>query len=191
MPNELLLGRYFLEHDFAEVGIVSPSHLVEPQSARFQIKFVDDRFHPWHTNGKAIQDQSKRARPFHGAHRTLGQVNTQVNYSLFCFILIRTSSSLSKLGAQNALNSASQSTAAAIFSAFNLAGRRCLSISRSINPARSSTFRCLETAGWLISNGAAISFTDAGPSASRDSIDRRVASANAAKTSSRFNSVCI
>jgi YVTN family beta-propeller protein len=70
--------------------------------------------------------------------------------------------------------------------AFSRAGLRCLSISRSTNPACSSTFRCLDTAGWLISNGAAISFTDASPAASRDRIARRVGSASAAKTASRF-----
>ena len=44
----------------------------------------------------------------------------------------------------------------------------------------------LETAGWLILNGPAISLTDASPTASRDKIARRVGSASAAKTASRF-----
>src|SRR5439155_14849139 len=48
-------------------------------------------------------------------------------------------------------------------------------------PARSSTFRCLETAWTLIGNGCASSFTVASPSASRSRIARRVGSARAAK----------
>ena len=51
---------------------------------------------------------------------------------------------------------------------------------RAISPARSSTFRCLETACSEIGNGSAISFTVASPCASRARIARRVGSASAA-----------
>ena len=112
-------------------------------------------------------------------------------FASVCFMRVRTPSSWSKLVPQKALKSASQPAAAAMVSAFSLAGRRCCSMSRSISPARSSTFRCLDTAGWLISNGAAISFTEAWPSASRDRIARRVGSASAANTASRFDSTGI
>ena len=60
-------------------------------------------------------------------------------------------------------------------------GRHCASRPRAIRPARSSTLRCLEMAGRLISNGSASSVTDVSPSASRARMARRVGSASAAK----------
>src|SRR2546428_11080686 len=50
-----------------------------------------------------------------------------------------------------------------------------------MSPARSSTLRCLETAGSVISNGSASSVTEASPEARRARIARRVGSASAAK----------
>jgi len=47
--------------------------------------------------------------------------------------------------------------------------------------ARSSTLRCLETAGRLMANGSASSVTDVSPNASRARMARRVGSARAAK----------
>src|SRR5437762_6464820 len=49
-----------------------------------------------------------------------------------------------------------------------------------MRPARSSTRRCLEIAGPLMSNGAESSLTVAGPPVSRARIARRVGSARAA-----------
>src|SRR5688572_21431773 len=60
-----------------------------------------------------------------------------------------------------------------------------------MRPARSSTFRCLEMAGWLISNGSASSVTVASPVASRARMARRVGSARAAKVRSRRSEACI
>ena len=68
-------------------------------------------------------------------------------------------------------------------------GRHCASRPRAIRPARSSTFRCLETAGRLMSNGSASSVTDVSPSASRARIARRVGSARAAKVALRRSGV--
>ena len=59
-------------------------------------------------------------------------------------------------------------------------GRHCASRPRVISPARSSTFRCRDTAGRLIANGAASSVTVASPRASRSRIARRVGSDRAA-----------
>src|SRR5207244_6652509 len=70
-------------------------------------------------------------------------------------------------------------------------GRRCASRPRETRPARSSTFRCLEIAGWLIANGSASSVTDALPDARRARIARRVGSARAAKMVSRRCVACI
>ena len=55
-------------------------------------------------------------------------------------------------------------------------GRSCAERPRVISPARSSTFRCLETAWTLIGNGSASSFTVASPSARRaeDRAPRRI-----------------
>jgi len=64
-------------------------------------------------------------------------------------------------------------------------GRRCASRPREIRPARSSTLRCLEIAGWVIANGLARSVTDASPDARRARIARLVGSASAAKVASR------
>ncbi len=47
------------------------------------------------------------------------------------------------------------------------AGRRWASRPRRISPARSSTFRCLEIAGWLMAKGSASSATEASPVANR------------------------
>src|SRR5579872_2414651 len=55
----------------------------------------------------------------------------------------------------------------------------------TINPACSSTFKCCEIAGWVISKGSASSFTVASPSANRARIARRVGSERAAKEASR------
>src|SRR4029450_7977031 len=69
------------------------------------------------------------------------------------------------------------------------AGRHCASRPREISPARSSTFRCWETAGRLISKGSASVFTDASPSRRRDRMARRGGSANAENTAFRRSSV--
>src|ERR1043165_9371715 len=50
-----------------------------------------------------------------------------------------------------------------------------------MRPARSRTLRCFDTAGRLMSNGAASSVTAASPAARRARIARRVGSARAAK----------
>src|SRR5207302_388951 len=55
-----------------------------------------------------------------------------------------------------------------------------------MSPARSSTFRCFETAGWLMRKGFASSITPASPQARRARIARRVGSARAPKVSLRF-----
>src|SRR5262249_17985626 len=70
-------------------------------------------------------------------------------------------------------------------------GRRCASRPREIRPARSSTLRCLEMAGWLMAKGLASSATDASPEASRAKIARRVESARAAKVASGWAGVNI
>src|SRR5437763_996123 len=62
-------------------------------------------------------------------------------------------------------------------------GRHCASRPREMSRARSSTFRCFDTAGRLIANGSANSPTVASPVASRARIARRVGSANAEKVS--------
>src|SRR5947207_452372 len=54
-----------------------------------------------------------------------------------------------------------------------------------MSPARSSTFRCFETAGWLMRKGFASSITPASAEARRAKIARLVGSARAAKVSSR------
>ena len=56
-----------------------------------------------------------------------------------------------------------------------------------MSPARSSTFKCLETAGRLIVKGLASSVTEASPAASRASIARRVGSASAANVLLRWS----
>src|SRR5258708_7603290 len=59
-------------------------------------------------------------------------------------------------------------------------------------PARSSTLRCLEIAGWLRANGFMSSDTSASPAARRARIARLVGSASAAKaTLSRSVCPCI
>src|SRR5713226_1469286 len=65
--------------------------------------------------------------------------------------------------------------------AWSRQGRHCASRPRSIKPARARTFRCLETAGRLMSKGSASSWTEVSPDASRARIARRVGSARAAK----------
>src|SRR5713101_4182230 len=64
-------------------------------------------------------------------------------------------------------------------------GRHCASRPRAIKPARARTFRCLETAGRLMSKGSASSWTEVSPEASRARIARRVGSARAAKVALR------
>ena len=63
---------------------------------------------------------------------------------------------------------------------FSRHGRHCASRPRSISPARSSTLRCLETAGRLILKGFASSVTDLSPRDSLPRMARRVGSAKAA-----------
>src|SRR5260221_31017 len=63
-------------------------------------------------------------------------------------------------------------------------GRRWASWPREIRPARSSTLRCLEMAGWDMEKGLASSFTEASPEARRARMARRVGSARAAKVAS-------
>src|SRR5688500_85126 len=73
--------------------------------------------------------------------------------------------------------------------ASSVRGRHCASRPRAMRPARSSTRRCLEMAGPLMSNGAESSLTVAGPVASRARIARRVGSARAAKVVLRVSVV--
>ena len=56
-----------------------------------------------------------------------------------------------------------------------------------MSPAFSSTFRCFDTAGRLMSNGAASSLTVASPVDSRARIARRVGSASAANVSESWS----
>src|SRR5690349_9244050 len=70
-------------------------------------------------------------------------------------------------------------------------GRHCASRPRSIRPAVSSTFRCFETAGRLMSNGAASSLTEVSPEARRARMARRVGSASAAKVALRRSGVMV
>src|SRR5713101_4468093 len=65
--------------------------------------------------------------------------------------------------------------------AWSRQGRHCASWPRSIRPARSSTLRCLDTAGRLMSKGSASFRTEDSPEARRARIARRVGSARAAK----------
>src|SRR5579871_4618524 len=61
-----------------------------------------------------------------------------------------------------------------------------------MSPASSSTFRCWEIAGCVISNGSANSLTVASPLARRARIARRVGSANAEKAASKeYITVCL
>ena len=83
---------------------------------------------------------------------------------------------------QNFSKSVSQSNACFIGAALSLQRRHCASGMRSIKPTRSSTERCLETAGWLIAKGSANSPAEASPSISRARIARRVGSARQEKT---------
>src|SRR5947207_3136238 len=71
----------------------------------------------------------------------------------------------------------------AIGAASSRQGRHCASRPREMSRARSSTFRCFDTAGKLIANGSANSPTVASPVVSRARIARRVGSANAEKVS--------
>src|SRR5579862_8257059 len=63
-------------------------------------------------------------------------------------------------------------------------GRFVPSTRRTMRPASSSTFKCCETAGCVISKGSASSITVASPSARRARIARRVGSAKAEKAAS-------
>src|SRR6187431_1161756 len=60
-----------------------------------------------------------------------------------------------------------------------------------MSPARSSTRRCFEIAGWLSSNGAAKSFTDASPLARRARMARLVGSARAANVTLSGSGCCL
>src|SRR5207244_12941049 len=73
--------------------------------------------------------------------------------------------------------------------ASSAAGRHCASLPRVTSPARSSTLRCLLTAGRLMSKGFAISVTDAPPFARRARIARRVGSARAPSVRLRRSTV--
>ena len=64
---------------------------------------------------------------------------------------------------------------------FEPAGTNWASFPLVIKPARSSTLRCLEMAGRLMSKGSASSVTVASPRARRSRIARRVGSARAGK----------
>ena len=78
-------------------------------------------------------------------------------------------------------NGSSQPVASAKRATSSRQGRFCASRPREISPARSSTLRCLEIAGWLMANGLASSMTVASPCISRARIARRVGSAKALK----------
>src|SRR5882762_1383015 len=69
--------------------------------------------------------------------------------------------------------------------AWSRQGRHCASRPRSMRPERSSTFRCFETAGRLISKGSASLRTEVSPEARRARIARLVGSARAAKVALR------
>src|SRR5260370_1843264 len=64
-------------------------------------------------------------------------------------------------------------------------GRHCASRLRAIRPAPSSTFKCLDTAGRLISKGLAKSVTEVWPEARRARMARLVGSTSAAKVELR------
>src|ERR1700733_10436946 len=68
-------------------------------------------------------------------------------------------------------------------------GRLVPSTLRAISPAPSSTFKCRETAGCVMSNGSAISVTVASPRVRRARIALRVGSANAVKAALRLGMV--
>jgi hypothetical protein len=68
--------------------------------------------------------------------------------------------------------------------------RHCASRLLAMSPARSSTLRCLETAGCDIWNGSDSSPTDASPEVSRARIDLRVGSARAAKMLLKGSDTC-
>src|ERR1700733_1478858 len=70
-------------------------------------------------------------------------------------------------------------------------GRLVPSTRRTTSPASSSTFKCWEIAGCVISKVAASSITVASPLARRARIARRVGSAKAEKAASRFDTECI
>ena len=68
-------------------------------------------------------------------------------------------------------------------------GRRWASRRRETSPARSSTLRCLEMAGWLMANGRASSVTVASPAVRRRRMARRVGSASAMNVASSWASL--
>ena len=78
---------------------------------------------------------------------------------------------------ENVENSSIQPTASRSGCASSRQGRSWALRPRLMRPAPSRTLRCLQTAGMLISNGAASSLTDASPSISRIRMARRVGSA--------------
>src|ERR1700722_10333804 len=101
------------------------------------------------------------------------------DFALPSFIWRRYLSRRSRLSSQKRRYSSIQLAASLGGSASSLQGRHCASRPRAISPARSSTFRCFDTAGIDISNGSASSVTDVSPSASRARMARRVGSASA------------
>src|SRR3954447_14117471 len=98
-------------------------------------------------------------------------------------MFLRCASSRSRLTSQNCRYRSIHAVASASGCAFRLEERHCADRLRVISPAFSSTFRCRETAGRLIENGSANSFTVASDSDSRARIARRVGSASAEKIS--------
>src|SRR5271163_4587584 len=68
-------------------------------------------------------------------------------------------------------------------------GRHCAARARVISPAFSSTFKCLEIAGMLISKGSASSLTEASPDIKWAKIARRVGSASAEKVAVKESAV--
>src|SRR5215468_3388941 len=98
------------------------------------------------------------------------------------------SSRRAKLASQNSRYVPSQSATSLSRPASNR-HRFCFACRRrDTRPAASSTFRCLEIAGWLIGNGSAMSSTPASPDVSRERMARLVGSASAANALSSSSS---
>ena len=96
----------------------------------------------------------------------------------------RCASSLSKRSSQIRRCVVIQSSVWSNASTSRWHGRNWASRRREMRPLRSSTLRCLETAGSDMAKGAASSLTVASPRASRLTMARRVGSARAAKAAS-------
>src|SRR5664279_4536519 len=89
------------------------------------------------------------------AHRCLHPI-----YSRASCVSRRYASSRSKLSSQWRRYGSTQSAMSRSGPARSRRGRHCACRPCSMSPARSSTRRCLEMAGWLMSKGADRSFTD-------------------------------